>query len=214
MNRTLNETLTKLALETGGKDWTALLFFALFRVRNTPGRFKLTPYEILLGGGLSGVYKGKRSHKVTLCFSAGTYPSTKGSDSNRYLACMSPVSKRCLQKQKQWSCDHYLAQTRSGNYKNGSYHFGKISVLEQVGLLRIEAILFDRPLKHSNLNVKHNVLYHRFMTISPLSTETPSGLDPCIPCASCAFTWASALLSLEGSVSLVCSIPSGSYNLP
>nr|WHP37833.1 pol protein [Gammaretrovirus sp.] len=50
MNRTLKETLTKLALETGGKDWTALLPFALFRVRNTPGRFKLTPYEILCGG--------------------------------------------------------------------------------------------------------------------------------------------------------------------
>lgn len=49
MNRTLKETLTKLALETGGKDWTALLPFALFRARNTPGRFKLTPYEILWG---------------------------------------------------------------------------------------------------------------------------------------------------------------------
>ena len=30
MNRTLKENLTKLALETGGKDWTALLPFALF----------------------------------------------------------------------------------------------------------------------------------------------------------------------------------------
>ena len=33
-----------------GNDWTALLPFALFRVRNTPGKFKLTPYEILCGG--------------------------------------------------------------------------------------------------------------------------------------------------------------------
>lgn len=36
MNRTLKETLTKLALETGGKDWVRLLPMALFRVRNTP----------------------------------------------------------------------------------------------------------------------------------------------------------------------------------
>ena len=42
--------MTKLILETGGNDWTALLPFALFRVRNTPGKFKLTPYEILYGG--------------------------------------------------------------------------------------------------------------------------------------------------------------------
>lgn len=50
MNRTLKETLTKLALETGEKDWTALLPFALFRVQNTPGKFKLTPFEFLHGG--------------------------------------------------------------------------------------------------------------------------------------------------------------------
>lgn len=37
MNRTLKETLRKLALETGRNDRTALLAFALFRVRNTPG---------------------------------------------------------------------------------------------------------------------------------------------------------------------------------
>ena len=50
INRTLKETLTKLAIETGGKDWVALLPFALFRVRNTPGRFGLLPFEILYGG--------------------------------------------------------------------------------------------------------------------------------------------------------------------
>lgn len=50
MNRTIKETLTKLALETGGKDWVTLLPLALFRARNTPGRFGLTPYEILFGG--------------------------------------------------------------------------------------------------------------------------------------------------------------------
>lgn len=50
MNRTLKETLTKLALETGGSDWVALLPFTLFRVRNSPGRSKLTPFEILHGG--------------------------------------------------------------------------------------------------------------------------------------------------------------------
>lgn len=31
MTRTLKETLTKLALETGEKDWTVLLPFALFQ---------------------------------------------------------------------------------------------------------------------------------------------------------------------------------------
>lgn len=39
-----------MTLETSGNDWTALLPFALFHVRNTPGKFKLTPYEILYGG--------------------------------------------------------------------------------------------------------------------------------------------------------------------
>jgi hypothetical protein len=50
MSRTLKETLTKLVMETGGKDWVTLLPFALLRVRNTPGHFGLTPYEILFGG--------------------------------------------------------------------------------------------------------------------------------------------------------------------
>jgi hypothetical protein len=50
MNRTLKETLTKLTLETSRNDWTALLPFALFHVRNTPRKFKLTPYEILYRG--------------------------------------------------------------------------------------------------------------------------------------------------------------------
>ncbi|KAK1327392.1 LOW QUALITY PROTEIN: hypothetical protein QTO34_014196 [Cnephaeus nilssonii] len=49
INRTLKEVMTKLSLETGITDWTVLLFFALFRVRNTPGSLKLTPFEILYG---------------------------------------------------------------------------------------------------------------------------------------------------------------------
>ncbi|XP_055249413.1 uncharacterized protein K02A2.6-like [Moschus berezovskii] len=49
MNRTLKETLTKLALETGTRDWVQLLPMALFRVRNTPARHGLTPFEILYG---------------------------------------------------------------------------------------------------------------------------------------------------------------------
>ena len=52
MNRTIKETLTKLAHETGTKDWTMLLPFVLFRVRNTPlpnGPPYLTPFEILFG---------------------------------------------------------------------------------------------------------------------------------------------------------------------
>ena len=48
MNRTLKETLTKLAIETGG-DWVTLLPFALFQARNTPYQLNLTPFEILYG---------------------------------------------------------------------------------------------------------------------------------------------------------------------
>ncbi|XP_058515914.1 uncharacterized protein LOC131479421, partial [Ochotona princeps] len=49
MNRSLKETLTKLALETGAKDWVQLLPMALFRARNTPAHHGLTPFEILYG---------------------------------------------------------------------------------------------------------------------------------------------------------------------
>lgn len=46
MNRTLKETLTKLTTATG-RDWVALLSYALYRVRNTPYNLGLTPYEIM-----------------------------------------------------------------------------------------------------------------------------------------------------------------------
>jgi transposase InsO family protein len=48
MNRTLKETLSKLAIETG-EDWVALLPYAIFRVRNSPYVHGLTPFEILYG---------------------------------------------------------------------------------------------------------------------------------------------------------------------
>ncbi|XP_047557584.1 uncharacterized protein LOC125084395 [Lutra lutra] len=48
MNRPLKETLTKLALETG-RDWVTLLPFTLYRVRNSPYKMGLTPYEIMFG---------------------------------------------------------------------------------------------------------------------------------------------------------------------
>ena len=41
--------MNRIQKETCGNDWTALLPFALFQVWNTPGRFKLIPYEILCG---------------------------------------------------------------------------------------------------------------------------------------------------------------------
>ena len=47
INWTLKETLTKLAIETGG-DWVTLRF-ALFRAHNTPYKLNLTPFEILYG---------------------------------------------------------------------------------------------------------------------------------------------------------------------
>jgi transposase InsO family protein len=48
MNRTLKETLTKLTMETG-RDWVALLPFALYQVQNSPYQLGLTPYEIMFG---------------------------------------------------------------------------------------------------------------------------------------------------------------------
>jgi hypothetical protein len=39
-----------LTTETGTIDWIALLSFVLFRVRNTPGQFSLTPYDLLYAG--------------------------------------------------------------------------------------------------------------------------------------------------------------------
>ncbi|XP_017195787.3 uncharacterized protein [Oryctolagus cuniculus] len=50
MNRIIKETLTKLMMETGARDWVELLPMALFRARNTPSAFGLTPYKILYGG--------------------------------------------------------------------------------------------------------------------------------------------------------------------
>lgn len=49
MNRTLKETLTKLTLAAGTRDWVLLLPLALYRARNTPGPHGLTPYEIMFG---------------------------------------------------------------------------------------------------------------------------------------------------------------------
>lgn len=51
MNRTIKKTSTKLVIETGLKDWTVLLPYALFRARNTPSpsRRNLTPFENLYG---------------------------------------------------------------------------------------------------------------------------------------------------------------------
>ncbi|XP_036056240.1 uncharacterized protein LOC118591902, partial [Onychomys torridus] len=48
-NRTIKETLTKLTLATGSRDWVLLLPLALYRARNTPGPYGLTPFEIIYG---------------------------------------------------------------------------------------------------------------------------------------------------------------------
>ena len=42
------ETLTKLTMETGA-NWVVLLPYALFRVRNSPYKLGLTPFEIMYG---------------------------------------------------------------------------------------------------------------------------------------------------------------------
>nr|XP_038936440.1 protein NYNRIN-like [Rattus norvegicus] len=49
MNRTIKETLSKLTLATGTKDWVSLLPLVLYRARNTPGSYGLTPFEIVYG---------------------------------------------------------------------------------------------------------------------------------------------------------------------
>ena len=55
MNRTIKETLTKLTLETGTRDWVQLLLLALYRARNTPGPHGLTPFEIIYGSPLPAI---------------------------------------------------------------------------------------------------------------------------------------------------------------
>nr|XP_038953257.1 protein NYNRIN-like [Rattus norvegicus] len=49
MNRTIKETLSKLTLATGSKDWVSLLPLVLYRAQNTPGPHGLTPFEIVYG---------------------------------------------------------------------------------------------------------------------------------------------------------------------
>lgn len=49
MNRTIKETLTKLMLEIGTRDWVQLLPLALYRARNSPDSHGLTPFEIIYG---------------------------------------------------------------------------------------------------------------------------------------------------------------------
>ncbi|XP_076399009.1 uncharacterized protein LOC143266914 isoform X1 [Peromyscus maniculatus bairdii] len=48
-NKTIKETLTKLTLATGTRDWVLLLPLALYRAQNTPGPHGLTPFEIMYG---------------------------------------------------------------------------------------------------------------------------------------------------------------------
>ena len=68
MNWTLRETLTKLAIETGG-DWVTLLPFALFRACNTPYKLGLTPFEIVYGSPppICSVFEGKTKPSLSLC---------------------------------------------------------------------------------------------------------------------------------------------------
>ena len=55
MNRRIKETLTKLTLENGTRDWVQLLLLALYRARNTPGPHGLTPFEIIYGSPLPAI---------------------------------------------------------------------------------------------------------------------------------------------------------------
>ena len=72
MNRTLKETLTKLAIETGG-DWVTLLPFALFQAHNTPYKLGLTPFEIVYGSPplICPVSEGKSKPPFVTCLPTG-----------------------------------------------------------------------------------------------------------------------------------------------
>ena len=67
MNRTLKETLTKLAIETG-RDWVTLLPFVLFRACNIPYKLGLTPFEIVYGSPppICPVSEGKSKPPLSL----------------------------------------------------------------------------------------------------------------------------------------------------
>jgi hypothetical protein len=77
MNRTIKETLTKLTAETGANDWIALLPFVLFRVRNTPRQFGLTPYELLYGGGGAPLVKIASVHSADMLLSQPLFSRLK-----------------------------------------------------------------------------------------------------------------------------------------
>ena len=73
MNKTIKETLTKLTAETGANNWIALIPFVLFKVRNTPGQFGLTPYGSLYGESpplvkIASVYSADVLHPQALSF--------------------------------------------------------------------------------------------------------------------------------------------------
>ena len=72
VNRTLKETLTKLAIETGG-DWVTLLPFALFQAHNTPYKLGLTPFEIVYGSPplICPVSEGKSKPPFVTCLPTG-----------------------------------------------------------------------------------------------------------------------------------------------
>ena len=72
MNWTLKETLTKLAIETGG-DWLTLLPFALFRACNTPYKLGLTPFKIVYGSPppICPVFEGKSNTSFITCLPTG-----------------------------------------------------------------------------------------------------------------------------------------------
>jgi hypothetical protein len=94
MNWTLKETLSKLAIETGG-DWVALLPNAIFRVRNSPYVHGLTPFEILYGAPPPIVVQ--------------TLPGQDPSTAPNYLA-----SLKALQEVQQeiWPLVRYLYETK------------------------------------------------------------------------------------------------------
>jgi hypothetical protein len=77
MNKTIKETLTKLTAETGANDWIALLPFLIFRVRNTPGQFGLTPYKLLYRGGGPPLVKIASVHSASMLLSQPLFSRLK-----------------------------------------------------------------------------------------------------------------------------------------
>ena len=113
MNQTLRETLTNLAIETGG-DWVTLLPFALFRARNTPYKLNLTPFEILYvrPPHVCPIFKGKCLPPplcLGCCNAKNLIPLWRGC-----VLILGPGNAKTKERANQWDHHSNLVQSWAG----------------------------------------------------------------------------------------------------